>query len=79
MTAKQEDLKVSPAKEHFKAKQNIGYTHSIDGTVATIAPAGSKVTVPFNTVLEIQASASYIFTNVSIVPSLAVLFSICCL
>eukprot|EP00906_Rhabdomonas_costata_P021917 RCo031742 len=46
----------APAKEYVKAKAKIGYTHSIDGTVATIAPAGSKVTVPFNTVLEIQVS-----------------------
>jgi proton translocating ATP synthase F1 alpha subunit len=44
----------APDKAFVKAKNKIGYTHSIDGTVATIAPAGSKVTVPFNTVLEIQ-------------------------
>eukprot|EP01001_Neometanema_parovale_P000637 NODE_1070_length_1910_cov_342.181246_g1017_i0.p1 GENE.NODE_1070_length_1910_cov_342.181246_g1017_i0~~NODE_1070_length_1910_cov_342.181246_g1017_i0.p1 ORF type:complete len:590 (-),score=161.79 NODE_1070_length_1910_cov_342.181246_g1017_i0:140-1855(-) len=44
----------APAKEILQSKQRIGSTHSIDGTVAKIAPSSSKVTVPFNTVLEIQ-------------------------
>lgn len=42
----------------LEAKQKIGQTHGIDGTIATISPASSKVTVPYNTVLEIQVSQS---------------------
>eukprot|EP00667_Euglena_gracilis_P004690 EG_transcript_4714 len=48
------------AKKHLEAKQKIGFVHGIDGTIATIAPAASKVTVPYNTVLEIAVSATNI-------------------
>eukprot|EP01004_Peranema_trichophorum_P002352 NODE_1418_length_1967_cov_287.238612_g1202_i0.p1 GENE.NODE_1418_length_1967_cov_287.238612_g1202_i0~~NODE_1418_length_1967_cov_287.238612_g1202_i0.p1 ORF type:complete len:598 (-),score=115.88 NODE_1418_length_1967_cov_287.238612_g1202_i0:112-1905(-) len=45
-------------KQHLVAKQKIGFIQGIDGTIATVAPAGSKVTVAYNTVLEIDVGNS---------------------
>jgi proton translocating ATP synthase F1 alpha subunit len=42
------------AQPHLDSKQKVGFVQAIDGTVATIAPSSSKVSVAFNTVLEIN-------------------------
>eukprot|EP00994_Dinema_validum_P004926 NODE_300_length_1942_cov_130.472795_g211_i0.p1 GENE.NODE_300_length_1942_cov_130.472795_g211_i0~~NODE_300_length_1942_cov_130.472795_g211_i0.p1 ORF type:complete len:325 (+),score=85.04 NODE_300_length_1942_cov_130.472795_g211_i0:52-975(+) len=47
-------------KSYVSAKEKVGFTYSIDGTVATISPSSSKITVPFNTVLEIQTGTNSI-------------------
>jgi F-type H+-transporting ATPase subunit alpha len=43
-------------KQHLNTKQKIGFLQGIDGTIATVAPGSSKVTVAYNTVLEIQVN-----------------------
>ena len=45
-------------KSFFKATDLIGYVHSIDGTIATVIPAAGNPGVAYNTIIQIQVSAS---------------------
>lgn len=45
-------------KSFFKATELIGYVHSIDGTIATVIPAPGNPGVAYNTIIQIQVSAS---------------------
>ena len=59
-TAAKDAPKAAAGSTKLQSKQKVGFVQGIDGTIATIAPGGSKVTVPYNTVLEIQVSPTQI-------------------
>ena len=44
------------AKSGFKSTPLVGHVHSIDGTIATVAPAGVGGSASFNSVVKIQTS-----------------------
>ena len=44
------------AKDGFKSTPLVGHVHSIDGTIATVAPAGVGGSASFNSVVKIQTS-----------------------
>jgi len=52
--------KAAAGSAKLQSKQKVGFVQGIDGTIATIAPGGSKVTVAYNTVLEIQVTPTQI-------------------
>jgi len=55
-TMRQQRSNAVAAKAQFKGTPLVGVVHSIDGTIATVAPAGSTG-VAFNSVIRIQTSA----------------------
>jgi len=57
LSAPKPSASVELTQQHLDPKLKIGFVQGIDGTIATIAPSTSKVTVPYNTVLQISVTS----------------------